>query len=78
LTTPVAEKVAGAWHGGWGQDRKFYQALATHFPRYESTGKHTVNYRLGGNEGSVKSEFFMKGNEIVKSNHDGDLPWIKI
>lgn len=61
--------VCGAWYGKWGQDRKFFSILKQHFPNFEYTGKHTVNYRLAGNEGSVKPEFFIEGNKVMEKHY---------
>jgi methyl coenzyme M reductase alpha subunit len=70
--------LAQAWHGGWGQDRVWFNALSKHFPKFDTTGKYTVNYRVGGNEGSVKKEFFDYGNSIMKQRYNGEFPWQKI
>ena len=75
VPTEIAVKVASAWFGGWGQDRVFLHELASRFPTFEGTGQHTVNYRLAGNEGSVKKEFFLTGNEIMKQRYNGGFPW---
>lgn len=63
----VIINVSSAWHGGWGQDRVFYNILQQYRPEYACTGAYTVNYRLDGNPGSVNYEFFEKGN-IQSSN----------
>jgi len=78
IKTSVAIKLAQVWHGGWGQDRVFLSVLAQHFPKFDCTGKYTVNYRVDGNPGSVNAEFFLKGNEIMKQKYNGEFPWIKI
>ena len=78
LRTSIAVKIASVWHGGWGQDRVWYNTLSHHFPKYDTTGKYTLNYRIGGNEGSVKKEFFEYGNEIMKQKYNGEFPWQKI
>jgi glycosyltransferase involved in cell wall biosynthesis len=65
LRREIAVSVANAWHGGWGQDRVFYKALDSHFPKYDCTGAYSVNYRLGGNPGAVTLEFFMRGNAAI-------------
>jgi glycosyltransferase involved in cell wall biosynthesis len=75
IKTDVALRVASAWHGGWGQDRVWFQVLAQHFNKFDTTGEYSVNYRLGGNEGSVKSEFFKHGNEIMRQRYNGEYPW---
>lgn len=75
ISTKIAIKLASVWHGGWGQDRVFFANLKHHFPKYSCTGKHTVNYCLGGNEGSVKKEFFEYGNNIMNKKYNGKFPW---
>lgn len=72
----VAIKVCQIFHGKWGQDRIFFQALNQHFQRYSCSGEYTLNYRLGGNEGSVTAEFFMENNKIVERTI-GEYPWRK-
>ena len=59
----VAIHVGHAWHHGWGGDRVFYNAASQFFNKFESTGRHTLNYRLGGNPDSVNAEFFLEGNK---------------
>ena len=74
----VLIKLASAWHGGWGQDRVFFQTIATYFKNFDCTGKYTVNYRLDGNEGSVTKEFFEQGNKVMNEFYKGKLPWQEI
>jgi glycosyltransferase involved in cell wall biosynthesis len=78
LKTEVAVKLAQVWHGGWGQDRVWFNALSQYFSKFDTTGKYTVNYRVGGNEGSVKKEFFEYGNKIMNDKYEGVFPWQKI
>ncbi len=75
IKTEVVNKIASAWHGGWGQDRIFYSTLKTIFGDGSCTGTYSVNYRLGGNEGSVKKEFFVYGNDIMIKRFGGNFPW---
>jgi glycosyltransferase involved in cell wall biosynthesis len=77
LKTEIGIRLASVWHGGWGQDRVFYSAISQHFPNYDCTSKYTTNYRLGGNEGSVNAEFFLKGNTMMRDKHKGMCPWVK-
>ena len=77
LKTNIAIKLASVWHGGWGQDRAFYSVLQGSFRNYDTTGKFTVNYRVGGNEGSVKKEFFEYGNAIMSEKYKEGFPWKK-
>jgi len=52
--------------------------MTRHFTNFGCTGKYTVNYRLAGNEGSVRKEFFEFGNEQMKKQYNGVYPWRKI
>lgn len=78
IKTEVAIKLASVWHGGWGQDRVFLTVLSQHFPKFGCTGKYTVNYRVDGNAGSVNSDFFLNGNEVMRQKYNGEFPWRKI
>jgi glycosyltransferase involved in cell wall biosynthesis len=78
LKTNIAVNLCQVWHGGWGQDRVWFKTLQQYFPNYDTTGKHTVNYRLAGNDGSVKDTFFEYGNAIMKQKYNGEFPWKKI
>ncbi len=73
----VLVQVAGAWYGKWGQDRVFFQTLKRHFPLFARTGEHTLNYRLGGNAGSVTEDFFLQGNDYMKQLYGTtEFPWL--
>jgi len=76
IKTEIAIKISQVFHGKWGQDRIFYQALNQHFQEYGCSGLYTLNYRLGGNEGSVSPEFFIQGNEKI-ANMSKNFPWRK-
>lgn len=69
---------ASVWHGGWGQDRVFYDVLKNMLPNYDCTGQYTLNYRVGGNAGSVSADFFINGNRIMQDRYRGNFPWRKI
>ncbi len=75
LKKEVAVLISTSWYGGWGQDRIVYNTLNHYFPKYECSGKYTVNYRLGGNDGSVKLGFFEQGNKIMFDKYLGEFPW---
>ena len=77
IKTNIATKVSHIFHGGWGQDRVFYDIISRAFTNFDCSGLYTVNYSLGGNEGSVKKEFFQKCNELVNRNYNGVYPWQK-
>ena len=73
----VLIQLASAWHGGYAQDRVFYNTLRQYFPTFECTGKYTVNYRLDGNPGSANKMFFEQGNEFMMRKYNGVFPWTK-
>ena len=77
IPTKTAIRLASAWHGGWGQDRVWFQTLATHFKNFDCTGEYTVNYRVDGNAGSVNADFFKNGNDIMNGKYKGVFPWKK-
>ena len=64
------------WHSGWGADRNFFN-LIRGGSRWQGTGRHTLCYRLDGNPGSPKIDFFIKGNEITSAKYAGVMPWTK-
>lgn len=72
----VAVRVGHSWYGKWGADRQFFHTLKKHFPKFDCNRNYTLNYRLDGNENSVKEDFFTKGNEVTRKKYD-DYPWIK-
>ncbi len=72
--TKFITKIASVWHGGWGQDRVFYD-VCKKISDGACSKKYTLNYRLGGNEGSVKEQFFIYGNNATLSLYKGKLPW---
>ena len=53
------------WHYGWGGDRRWFNIMRERGPdyvKYGTTARPTLNYRLEGNENSVKIDFFRNGN----------------
>lgn len=75
----VALSIGHSWYGKWGADRQFFGALQRFFENFECTGKYTLCYRLGGNDGSVTQDFFYKGNQIQieKYGSENNFPWLK-
>lgn len=73
----VAARIAGAWYGGWGQDRQVLATLKQYFPKFDTTGKYTLSYRLDGNPNSVNEEFFIRGNAAMKTKWGAKFPWTK-
>lgn len=76
--TAFIRKVGHLWDHGWGADRRFYTLIRDELKHknYGCTGKHTMNYRLGGNEGSVTGDFFVKGNETMTAKYGDKFPWV--
>lgn len=74
-------QVCHNWHYGWGGDRRFYKLLTEAYKHtnFETTGLHTMNYRLDGEieKKYGNLDFFVKGNEIVKQQYFGEYPWQK-
>lgn len=77
LTRELILQFASVWHGGWGQDRVWYNVLENMLPKYDCTGLYTLNYRVGGNQGSVTENFFHNGNRIQHQKYLGKYPWQK-
>jgi len=79
FTNKFLRMVGHIWDYGWGADRRFYTILKNEMNHrnYGCTGRYTLNYRLGGNEGSVKPEFFIKGNEVMRTKYE-KFPWSDI
>lgn len=75
VRTELVLQFASVWHGGWGQDRVWYDVLKNMLPDYDCTGKYTVNYRVAGNAGSVSADFFLNGNRIQEQKYQGQYPW---
>ena len=71
----VITKIGGVWHGRWGQDRVFYSTISKYFPKYDTTGLHTLCYRLDGNPMSVNEEFFASGNARMHTRYGEKFPW---
>jgi len=71
------------WAWGWGADRRFFDIVRNFmkqnnaFHVYGSTGKHTLCYRLEGNENSVDIGFFQNGNARMKEQYGEIYPWRK-
>jgi glycosyltransferase involved in cell wall biosynthesis len=69
-------QVSQLWHSGWGGDRRFYNIVRDK-AKHDTSGKHTLCYRLDGNTNSVKPDFFEQGNEDNHRRYNGKFPWIK-
>lgn len=58
-------------------DRIITSTLMQHSPKFDGTGKYTLNYRVGNRVDSVQAEFFLKGNKIMHDAFGDDFPWRK-
>jgi hypothetical protein len=45
---------------------------------FDTSGRYTVNYRVASRADSVQDSFFIRGNEVMKNNMNGEYPWRKI
>ena len=72
----VAVRIGHAWYGQWGADRQFFNAIKQHFPKFDCTRKHSMCYRLDGNDNSVTKEFFIEGNKANHAKYNSQLPWL--
>ena len=72
-------RVASLWHNGYGGDRIFYHMIRRNFPEetYDTSGKHTLCYRLDGNPNSVSKEFFDTLNPVYEMQYNNQFPWVK-
>lgn len=77
FTRAFIQSTCHIWHHGWGGDRRYFSAVKEH-ARYDTNGKHTMCYRLDGNQGSVTNTFFEEGNKTQEQYYGGNYPWVKI
>lgn len=77
FTNKFIRSVGHIWDFGWGADRRFYTIVKDQIKHnnYGCTGLATLNYRLGGNEGSVTGDFFIEGNRKMEEKYAGKYPW---
>jgi glycosyltransferase involved in cell wall biosynthesis len=74
---PFIQKTCHLWHSGpWGEDRRYLYYVKDE-AKFDTNGKHTLCYRLGGNPNSVTEDFFTQGNKIQSEYYGGDYPWVK-
>lgn len=74
----VAQGIAPLWYRTTGTmcvgDRFVWQAILQHNTPWASTGKYSVNYRMGGQCGAGRGFFFLK-NAIKRSQYPDGFPW---
>ena len=57
-------------------DRYFYECLSNHYRQFECTINYSLNYRVDSRADSVKKDFFLMGNSVIKTIMKVDkLPW---
>ena len=62
------KSIAPNLYWGWGADRRLFMMMKD-TTNYACSGQYTVNYKLGGNEGSVQEEFFKEGNRVMRERY---------
>jgi glycosyltransferase involved in cell wall biosynthesis len=62
--------------GAWGEDRRYLAAMPG-WIKWDTSGKYTLNYRVGGNKGSVNMNLFKEGNKVTEAFYKGNYPWLK-
>lgn len=77
FTNNFFRNVCHLWDHGWGADRRFYMIVKNQLnhTNYGCSNKYTLSYRLGGNEGSVTADFFIKGNAVTYEKYNNKYPW---
>lgn len=82
FTSKFLIQTASLFYWGWGGDRHYLSEVrnSLKYDNYKGTGLYTLNYRLGGNDGSVMSEFFEQGNRAMRYRYNtiDEFPWTKI
>lgn len=77
--TDFIQQTCNHWHYGWGGDRRYLSVIKQIVEplHYETTGLHTLNYRLDNNVEKKygSKDFFNIGNEKVKAQYNGVYPW---
>ncbi|WP_165939986.1 glycosyltransferase family 2 protein [Dyadobacter psychrotolerans] len=68
-------KSAYLWYHPLKADRYFFHHIKKYSPKFKSSRKYTVNYRLKEAR-PLFPEFFLKGNEFMLEKYRGKLPWL--
>lgn len=58
-------------------DRILSAFMMQNFKTFDTNGQYSVNYRVASRADSVQDSFFIKGNEVMKNNMNGEYPWRK-
>lgn len=77
FTRKFIQSTCHRWHSGaWGEDRRYFYGIANQ-SKWDTSGKHTLCYRVDGNPKSVDGEFFIKGNQQQLEHYKGQYPWAR-
>lgn len=90
LRKDIAVAVADTWYAKFRQLRQISQnmygnnpdfalceLLLDKYPKVETTGIYSVNYRLGSSESSVPLQFFYHYNQAKQQQYPNGFPWRK-
>jgi len=84
LPVKLAVQISSAWYrrARHPDDQPEMDRLIMYYLRqydfsYQGSMQYSLNYRVGNRPDSVRSEFFLRGNEIMKQKYNGELPWAK-
>jgi hypothetical protein len=59
----------------YGPDFGVCHALLEKFPRCDTTGLYTVNYRLRGAEADIRNNLISRGNAEMARRYPDGFPW---
>ena len=83
LPVKLAVQISSAWYrrARHPDDQPEMDRLIMYYLRqydfsYQGSMQYSLNYRVGNRPDSVRSEFFLRGNEIMKQKYNGELPWV--
>jgi hypothetical protein len=79
LRKDIAVQLSAIWfrrfRDGVNPDFLLCKELLRRFPRCDTTGRYTVNYRIGASPDSVSLEFFLAGNRQQSEKYGKAFPW---
>src|SRR5262249_1843988 len=56
-------------------DRALVEWLRKNTFNHDTSGRYSLNYRVGSTANSVQRDFFVQGNRRMLEKHQGKLPW---
>lgn len=79
LRRDVAISASPLWHRRFrdqeSPDFLLCRKLLTEQHRFATNGRYTVNYRVGRSPRSVRAEFFLRGNGVMRQRYGAVYPW---